>query len=281
MPSNARTGLFCLQLFHPYFQWLGMPSRPSTEQRLRTLLEAVEILHSHETGLFEDRVLAACQHLFPETCNSFELWHRSNGSHEGAMNVPYDPADMQERFRLIGELAPKQNPLFPHLVAGATEPLRLSDHVSLRRIRRTEFFDVVFRPANLNYQVAIPVQTETHVGGITFNKGGNLDFTTEEMELIRILGRHTALAHGTVNVMASAQAQRPVVEEVDHLPLRRAGLSRRESEVLQWMEQGKRDKEIAIILGISHRTVSDHVRSVLVKLGVENRTAAVASLSRE
>ena len=257
-----------------------MTSLPSTEQRLRTLLEAVEILHSHDNGLFQDRVLAACRLLFPETSNSFELWHRSDGSHEGAMNVPYDVNDIEERFRLIGELAPKQNPIFPHLVAGATEPLRLSDHTTLRQIRRTEFFDVVFKPADLKYQVAIPVQTGSHVGGITFNKGGTVDFTTGEMELIRVLGRHTALAHRTAQILAAAQVQRPTVDEADHLSLRRAGLSRRESEVLHWMGQGKRDKEIAIILGISYRTVSDHVRSVLVKLGVENRTAAVAALHR-
>jgi DNA-binding CsgD family transcriptional regulator len=275
--SNASVD--CI-VFLSAFVLIQMPSSPSTEQRLRTLLEAVEILHLHDGSLFQDRVLAACQHLFPDTSNSFELWHRSDGSHEGAMNVPYDTGDMEERFRLIGELAPKQNPIFQHLVAGVTEPLRLSDHTTLRQIRRTEFFDVVFKPADLNYQVAIPVQTESHVGGITFNKGGSKDFTTSEMELIRILGRHTALAHRTAQVLAAAQAQRPVVNEADHLSLRRAGLTRRESEVLQWMAQGKRDKEIAIILGISHRTVSDHVRSVLVKLGVENRTAAVAALHR-
>lgn len=257
-----------------------MHSSPSTEQRLRTLLEAVEILHSHDSGLFQDRVLTACQHLFPETSNSFELWHRADGSHEGAMNVPYDAGDMEERFRIIGELAPKQNPIFPHLVAGATEPLRMSDLTTLRQIRRTEFFDMVFKPADLKHQVAIPVQTDNHVGGITFNKGGSRDFTVEEMELICILGRHTALAHRTSRVLAAAQSQRESVDAVDHLNLRRAGFTRRECEVIQWMGEGKRDKEIAIILGISHRTVSDHVRSVLVKLGVENRTAAVAALRR-
>ena len=68
------------------------------------------------------------------------------------------------------------------------------------------------------------------------------------------------------------------METADHLPLRRLGLSRRESEILHWMAEGKRDKEIAVILAISFRTVSQHVRSILNKLGVENRTSAVARL---
>ena len=38
--------------------------------------------------------------------------------------------------------------------------------------------------------------------------------------------------------------------------------------------QGKRDLEIAIILGISQRTIHHHVASVLRKLGVDTRAAA-------
>ncbi len=62
------------------------------------------------------------------------------------------------------------------------------------------------------------------------------------------------------------------------LPLRRLGLTRRESEVLWWISQGKRDREIALILGLSHRTIHCHVGSVLKKFGVETRTAALARL---
>jgi DNA-binding CsgD family transcriptional regulator len=54
------------------------------------------------------------------------------------------------------------------------------------------------------------------------------------------------------------------------------GLSRRESEVLVWVAEGKTNAEIAVILGTSPRTVDKHVEHVLRKLGVETRTAAVA-----
>lgn len=56
-------------------------------------------------------------------------------------------------------------------------------------------------------------------------------------------------------------------------------LSPREREVYHWICQGKRDREIATILGISYRTVGVHVGAILAKLGVENRTSA-AILSR-
>lgn len=52
------------------------------------------------------------------------------------------------------------------------------------------------------------------------------------------------------------------------------GLSPRESEVLSWVTQGKTNPEIAVILGVSSRTVQTHLDHVYRKLGVETRTAA-------
>lgn len=51
-------------------------------------------------------------------------------------------------------------------------------------------------------------------------------------------------------------------------------LSPREAEVLVWISDGKRDREIATILGISWRTVEKHVQHILKKLGAETRTGA-------
>jgi DNA-binding CsgD family transcriptional regulator len=54
-------------------------------------------------------------------------------------------------------------------------------------------------------------------------------------------------------------------------------LTPREREVLQWMLEGKRNKEIAIILQCSHSTIKKHVASILHKTHAETRTAAVRS----
>jgi DNA-binding CsgD family transcriptional regulator len=53
-------------------------------------------------------------------------------------------------------------------------------------------------------------------------------------------------------------------------------LSKRETEVLSWVVQGKRDSEIGVILEISSRTVEKHVGRILHKLRVENRTTAAS-----
>ena len=55
-------------------------------------------------------------------------------------------------------------------------------------------------------------------------------------------------------------------------------LSPREREVLHWIAEGKRDGEIALILGVSPKTVSKHVEHILAKLRVSNRTAALNRL---
>ena len=52
------------------------------------------------------------------------------------------------------------------------------------------------------------------------------------------------------------------------------GLSAREDEVLRLLAQGRTDREIAMSLGISPRTVETHVSNILQKLGVRNRAEA-------
>jgi DNA-binding NarL/FixJ family response regulator len=54
------------------------------------------------------------------------------------------------------------------------------------------------------------------------------------------------------------------------------GLTRRETEVLTWIAQGKTNHEIGVILSACTGTICKHVQRILVKLSVENRTAAAA-----
>lgn len=58
------------------------------------------------------------------------------------------------------------------------------------------------------------------------------------------------------------------------------GLTMREAEILLWLAQGKANKDISEILGISPRTVNKHLEQVFDKLGVENRATAAALATR-
>jgi two-component system, NarL family, response regulator len=52
-------------------------------------------------------------------------------------------------------------------------------------------------------------------------------------------------------------------------------LSARELEVLSLIARGKSNKEVGAALGIAEDTVKMHVKNLLAKLGVNDRTEAV------
>ena len=54
------------------------------------------------------------------------------------------------------------------------------------------------------------------------------------------------------------------------------GLTARETEVLNWIAQGKTNYEIGVILSACTGTICKHVERILSKLCVENRTGAAA-----
>ena len=55
----------------------------------------------------------------------------------------------------------------------------------------------------------------------------------------------------------------------------RPALTPREVEVLELVRRGLRNREIAASLGVSEETVQSHVKHILAKLEVPDRTAAI------
>jgi two-component system, NarL family, response regulator len=76
-----------------------------------------------------------------------------------------------------------------------------------------------------------------------------------------------------------AKGGRPIPPEVaERLTGRmfQPSLTNRETEVLQLIARGMRNKEIAAELNISDETAQGHVKNILAKLSVHDRTEAVA-----
>ncbi len=86
-------------------------------------------------------------------------------------------------------------------------------------------------------------------------------------QILKLVVPHMHLA------LARALAKsRRVTRAIEQAP---GAISKREQEVLHWLKLGKTNWEVAEILGVSQNTVKNEVRSILIKLRVNNRTHAV------
>lgn len=63
------------------------------------------------------------------------------------------------------------------------------------------------------------------------------------------------------------------------MPTETSPLSEREKDVARILLQGKSNKQIALELGISNRTVEFHLKNIYTKLGVASRTEAILKLT--
>ena len=102
-------------------------------------------------------------------------------------------------------------------------------------------------------------------------RNATLRLTSEQAEVsVRYLGRLLPGEYLMRFVLNEEVAARQALQAA-------FDLTDRETQVLFWLSRGKTNQEIAQILEMSPRTVNKHLEPVFRKLGVENRTAAVAT----
>ncbi|OHU98135.1 response regulator [Mycobacterium talmoniae] len=100
------------------------------------------------------------------------------------------------------------------------------------------------------------------------------------------LVRQIELAHRGETVIDPGMAARAAdtaarLQRDEFWPGARQGLTQRESEILSYMVSGLSNRGIATKLVIGEETVKSHLRSIYRKLGVSDRTGAVATALRE
>lgn len=111
-----------------------------------------------------------------------------------------------------------------------------------------------------------------------FDAGG-VDYVVKPVRIEEVLARlNTHVRNARAARRPVAAPPQPTPPEADRLS--HAALTPRETEVLTWLARGKTNRDIAEILGVSHRTVNKHLEHVFEKLGVETRAAAAALASR-
>lgn len=104
-------------------------------------------------------------------------------------------------------------------------------------------------------------------------------FLTKAATLAEICDTVAAVARG--ETVLAAEVQSGLVRELrERAQSERPVLSAREAEVLRLVADGRSNPEIASRLYISPSTVKTHVKAVCEKLGVSDRSAAVAEAMR-
>jgi DNA-binding NarL/FixJ family response regulator len=109
-------------------------------------------------------------------------------------------------------------------------------------------------------------RSEEIVGAVVATARGEAVFTPGLAGLV--LGEFTRIADDR---LAQADQSYPDATDRDRVP----ELTDREVEVLRLVATGMSYKEIAVDLGISHRTVQNHVQNTLGKLHMHNRVELV------
>jgi len=137
---------------------------------------------------------------------------------------------------------------------------------------------------------AIPVIFMTGLGDtsnvVTGFEVGGVDYVVKPIRIEEVLARlntHVRNARAAREALAQASMQQralPINAAPETDRLLQAALTPRETEVLTWLARGKTNRDIAEILGMSHRTVNKHLEHIFEKLGVETRAAAAALATR-
>ena len=102
------------------------------------------------------------------------------------------------------------------------------------------------------------------------------DELVRQLELVR--NGETAIDPGLAARAVDTAAR---LQREEFWPGARQGLTQRESEILSYMVTGLSNRGIANRLVIGDETVKSHLRSIYRKLGVGDRTSAVATALRE
>jgi DNA-binding CsgD family transcriptional regulator len=141
-------------------------------------------------------------------------------------------------------------------------PRKMSDLISQREWRSRELYNVYYRP--FQYELDFRLSAHGEYTKTFLFHSSRRDFSERDRLVLELLQPHLQQIDETF------AGRRRVTAD--------AGVTRREREILSWVERGKTNAEIAQILWISQATVRKHLENTYEKLGVRTRTAAVARL---
>lgn len=220
---------------------------------------------------FGGHVIQLISHLVPGSIVAFDQIHEASRFYSLDHNMPFALSEQAKVYARLQEVY-RENPIYNYIQNGGKGPLvDLADLMPRQLFQRTDFYQDIFRPYDIEHQVTVLLSREGWINTLTINR--DLAISERSKTLLSLATRHIQLAHRNACLM-EAVAKTVVSTDL-------SSLTAREAEVFHWLQEGKRNAEIAIILGCSPRTIDKHVQNILYKTGAETRTAAVRNASRD
>lgn len=125
-----------------------------------------------------------------------------------------------------------------------------------------ELYRVVRAPRGRGvHGLQIPVFGPLGLEGAVSLGGQRIDASPRARIALTLVGR---AAFAAMRRLLDAQAEAPVTD-----------LTSREREILSWVAAGRRQGEIAVALGLSERTVENHLRRIRRRLGAATTAQAI------
>jgi DNA-binding CsgD family transcriptional regulator len=190
-----------------------------------------------------------------------------------ACNIDVDDGDEEEAAYWT---TVEEHPIRRHrALTGELGAFKLYDFATPRQLRRTRFYADYLRhssaPRGFLMSVSLPAPQ-----GITCTflvDRESVDFGERERSLLNLLQPHLSHLRSAVEARRRARAtNRGMPDGI---------LSERETDVLQHVAEGMRNREIAQALWIAPGTVRKHLDNIYAKLGVHSRAAATARLRQD
>lgn len=241
---------------------------------LRSLLDAVYMLSSVLT--IEELPLAVAKIAYELVPCDHAAWAIVDFA-GGGMETVHWPYDISDRVKqLPADLAGV--PLVPAAATGpSTTVIRLSDFYTTLEWRSTALYSELYRPTGVEFQIVVPVGFSSPADSgargkraESFTLGrSDSDFTDRERAMLDEFGRH---------VRSVVRRLRTLPHDLNLRSASAAGLTVRQFESLLAIADGASANVAASALGVSPKTLENHLQAAYLRLGVSNRTAAIARL---
>jgi DNA-binding CsgD family transcriptional regulator len=250
---------------------------PLSEADQSSVLEALRELYAQtQLAPLRELMLQLATRLVANEWASYNEVNREN--YRSVLNFR-SPDSAEIQTRAPGLLACiHEHPGLEFGRTGTFETRTLSDFLSWGAFQETTMYNEYYRYVGVRYQIFFGFD-----GGcgtrrtIALNRKAR-DFSPRDRRILDLLGPHYSQAYANAvrfENLSNASAREIPRREATRGHPAISKLTQREKEVLAWIVRGKSNPEIALILGLSVRTIYKHVENLFVKMGVESRAQAM------